>query len=215
MAEKRYLKLMQTDGQWIERPDLFLFVRMGSPDSVPEEDLDHIYTSMLLRNEVTGPLRGLEVAIEKNYVRGDMRLRLHAAQTLLELVRIAATRLKPASVKQAKKLVAFNQHKATSRSSPESLEREVERGFSMFRHTAHLQAAMVLGNPRVDEIENSPENTKRFLARARGLETFIDNNVAGQFFKWNPWRVPTHIEENFEIFLKPLGSGPIDFASAA
>jgi len=121
-------------------------------------------------------------------------MRIFAGLVVLELVRIAAATLKPPSMAQAIRLVSFNQYREIRTSSVENLEREVRRGFAQCRNTAHLHAAAIYNDPNVSEIENCGMNTLRFLARARGLEDFIDKNIAGGSFKWTPWRVPASVD---------------------
>jgi hypothetical protein len=204
MTEKRYLPLIQDNGEWIDRPDLFILARMGVDDTEGYHEADHVYASMTFRKDATERFSSFEKDIEARQVRKNMQLRLFAGQAILELVRIAATTHKPPSAAQGIRLAAFNHQRTFKRSSVESLEREVRRGLTKYRSTAHLQAAMVLGDPSVADMEASPEGTKRFLARARGLETFVDNSVVSDSFEWNPWRVPVRVDANYDFNHKPL-----------
>lgn len=205
MNNDRYLPLFfGANSKWIERPDLYLLARMGADDNEDDTVVRQIYTAMLQANNLDKSLNRFEQSIEKRHVRGDLRLRLFAGQTLLEMIRISATTRRAPSATQAIRLTAKNQLSFTKKSSTESLEREIRRGFSSFRNTAHFQAAMVIGDPSVEEIEGSEEETTRFLARARGLELFVDSNVTGPNFKWIPWRVPTKIAPETKIELPSL-----------
>jgi hypothetical protein len=204
MEKKRYLPIVRLDGGWIERPDLFLIARMGYEDAADEQVVHQIHDAMVRANNSVASLNAFEQDIVNHHLRRAMRLRLFSGQVLLELVRIAATNNAPPSVAQGIRLAAFNEYRAKASSSEEGLNREVRRGFSKFKGTAHLQAAMVLADPSVGDIETSEEHMTRYLARARGLEIFIDNSVVSKSFSWSPWRVPTCIKPNFEINIKRL-----------
>lgn len=203
-ASPRFLPLFTPAGNWIERPDLYLFARMGSSDREDENVIRQVYETMCRSDNTQSKLDSLGQTIERHYVSKNLRERLAAGQVVLELVRIAATTGKPPTVAKALRLAAHNDHQTFRRSSQESLERNFRRGFSLFRNTAHLQAAMVFEEPSVLEVEGSPEKTEEFLSRARGFERFIDNNLSGNTFKWDPWRVPPQISIGSDIRVIPL-----------
>lgn len=204
MENKRYLPIIRPDGSWIDRPDLFLLARMGYEDNADEQVVHQLHDAMVRADNTVPSLNAFEQDIAKRHLNRELRLRLFAGQTLLELVRIATTNNEPPSASQGIRLAAFNQHRAKGRSSADDLKREVRKGFTAFRGTAHLQAAMVLADPSVGDIETSEDHMIRYLARARGFEIFIDNNVVSKPFNWNPWRVPACIEPNFDINFKRL-----------
>ncbi|WP_161630533.1 hypothetical protein [Gemmobacter nectariphilus] len=204
MEKKRYLPIIRPDGSWIDRPDLFLLARMGYEDNADEQVVHQLHDAMVRADNTVPSLNAFEQDIAKRHLNRELRLRLFAGQTLLELVRIARTNNEPPSAAQGIRLAAFNQHRAKGRSSADDLKREVRKGFTAFRGTAHLQAAMVLADPSVGDIETSEDHLIRYLARARGLEIFIDNYVVSKSFKWNPWRVPACIDPNFYININRL-----------
>jgi hypothetical protein len=202
---KRYLPIWTQEGGWINRVDLYLLARMGYEDDVGDDVVDRLHDFMSRSKNDAPALNELERDVEKRHVRRQLRLRHFAGQTLLGLVRIAATTGQSPSEGQAIRLCAVNQKLIDMRrTKTESLEREIRRGFSMYRNTAHLQAAMIVADPSVCDMENSEEHTRNFLARARGLEIFVDANVAGKDFKWNPWRIPPVIAANFNISVEAL-----------
>jgi len=201
---RRFLPLFTPDENWIERPDLYLLARMGSEDGEEEGVVRQVYEVMCRSDGTRTELDSFGKTVERHHIRQKLSERLAAAHVVLELVRIAATTGKPPSEAKALRLAAFNHHKTFRKSSLESLERNFRRGFSAYRNTAHLQAAMVLQEPSILAIEGSVENTVRFLSRARGLERFMDNNLAGGSFKWSPWRVPPRIPITSDISVKRL-----------
>jgi hypothetical protein len=177
---------------------------MGCEDDEDEAVVIQIYEAMVRANKSEPTLNSFEQGLVNRHVRRDVRLRCFAGEVLLEMIRIAQATRQPPSQAQAVRLAAHNHYQAFRRSSPKGLEREVRRGFSKFRNTAHLQAAMVLAEPSVVEMENDEPATGRFLARARGFELFVDRNVAGAHLKWNPWRIPPCVHPTTAITLTPL-----------
>ena len=197
---KRYLPIQTPDGGWINRVDLYLLARMGYEDDVSVEVVEKLHANMCQSSPNEAAFNALDRDLHDRHVNRNLRYRLLAGQTLLQLVRIAAHTKKPPSATQAGRLCAFNQwHHEQKKAQLPSLERDVRKAFSQYRNTAHLQAAMVLADPSVSQVENSERNTLAFLARARGLEMFVDSNVAGPDFKWDPWRIPPVIDANFSI----------------
>ena len=205
---KRFLPLIREDGNWIQRPDLFLLARMSYADvTVRKIVADQLYRMLISADNTSAILNVLEFTVEELEVQRNLRPRLFAGSTVLELVRIAATTGRSPSVNQAISLVAFNKGlQEKGKAQPDSLKRQVRKGFSDYRNTAHLQAAMILGSPGIDEIETSEFQTKAFLSRARGLELFLDANVVSKDLKWHPWRVPPEIEPNFDVIVRKLSA---------
>jgi hypothetical protein len=204
MVNDKYLPLFQHDSSWIERPDLYLFALMGTPDKEGAATVQQIYSAMLGSNPSVRELNDFELGIQKRHIGKDVRQRVYAGEVLLELVRLAGSTGRPPRANQAYRLAAFHEQELKPNTTTDTLERSIRKGFSDYRNTSHLQAAMVLRDPPLEEIENSPENTVRFLARARGFEMFIDANVAGPDFKWDPWRVPKNIAPATQIDIDTL-----------
>jgi len=204
MTSRRYLPLKNDSGAWIERPDLFVLARMAVPDTEVDYVVVQIYDTVKRADNSSPLLNSFESDIEKRQIGRSLRLRIFAGQVVLEMVRIAASISKSPSAAQAITLASLNHHRASGRSSPEDLRREVKRGFSEYRNTAHLQAALVLAKPRIDEIEESRDALERFLGRARGFEYFFDTNVAHDGLPWTPWRIPKDIMPIFELDVPPL-----------
>lgn len=204
---QRYLPLQGLDGRWIVRADLFVLARMSYQDAEEDAVVQQLYETLSNAKNNSEKLNTFEAVIEKRQIRQNLRQRWFAGLTVLELVRLAATTGNAPTASQGIRLVAFNQHRLEGRrATGESLEREVRKGFSQYRNTAHLQAAIIVADPSVSDIEISEEYMVAFLARARGLEVFIDNNVAQGDFRWQPWRVPTTINPLFSIKIRRLST---------
>lgn len=201
---RRYLPLFTQEENWIVRPDLYLLARMGAPDSEDEEVIRQVHEAMCRSDNSRENLDSFGKNLERNHIRKNVRERVMAGEVVLEMVRITATTQRPPSENKSIRLAAANHLKKFQRSSEPSLARDFRRGFSNFRNTAHLQAAMVLGAPNIADVECSLSNLVQFLARARALEHFIDNNLTSTNFKWSPWRIPPRIPANFKINLVSL-----------
>lgn len=199
----RYLPLFTADGNWIERPDLYLLARMGVRDSENDDVALQVYQAMCRSDNTTSTLSSFDQIIEKGQVRRDIHRRVMAGEVVLEMARIAASTSGPPTLAKAVDLAVFNHHREFSKSSPESLERVFRRGFSQYRNTAHLQATLVEARYGVD-FESSLEETIVFLSRARAFELFIDNQVVKKVFRWSPWRVPTSVPIHPEFNAPPL-----------
>lgn len=204
MSSAIILPVFSKPGEWVDRPDLLILAHMASPDEAVPRDIKQLYDLMRASGNEPSRLNALEQIVEKDIVRRDLRLRLLAGQLVLELVRIAATTKKPPSFLNGVRLTAYNEHRRSGTSSPEGLEREVRRGFQRYASTAHLQAAMIVGDPTIAEVEGSLTDTIRFLARARGLEGFMLRSVVSQKFSWKPKKIPEAITSNFNINIKTL-----------
>lgn len=122
-ASHRFLPLFTPAGNWIERPDLYLFARMGSPDREDEDVIRQVYEAMCRSDNTQSELDSLGQTIERHHIRQKLSERLAAGQVVLELVRIAATTGKPPSEAKAVRLAAHNYHQTFRKSSQESLER--------------------------------------------------------------------------------------------
>jgi hypothetical protein len=125
--------------------------------------------------------------------------RVYAGQVVVELVRIAEATGEPPSVNAARRLVAYNHHEHFRTGAPDGARRAVEKAFRRFQSSAHLQAVMILKRSLLKELEGSEEKCREFLGTARAVESFVDNNVVSDSFKWNPLRVPETIEKVSKI----------------
>ncbi|WP_366194602.1 hypothetical protein [Meridianimarinicoccus marinus] len=201
MNKKRYLPLLNSDGTWIDRPDLYVLARMGADDKQDTGVVWQIYNAMCGADESSLSLNDFEKNIEKWFIRKNIRHRVYAGHVLLEMVRISATTSRPPKVAEGVRLAASRTHEFKNSASYETHADEADKGFSKFRSTAHLQAAMVVADPSIAEVERSHTDMVRFLARARGFELFIDNSFANTRFKWDPWRVPACVpaETKFDL----------------
>lgn len=204
METFRYLPIIDHCGEWIDRPDLFLLARMAYADREGEGVVNHLYDIMTHADNSQKDLNSIEKALEFSQVRKRLRHRLFAGQVVLEAVRIATTIQEPASAAQAIKLCAHRQFQLQRKSSEDSLIRDVKRGFSDYRCTSHLQAALVLFGSSFSEIETSLENTRIFLSCARSLELFMDTNFSGEKVRWNPWRVPQIVAADYKLEFSAL-----------
>lgn len=206
MTGDRYLPITHTDGSLITRADLYLLARMGAADAEDTQVVMQIFQAMRAADNGETSLNNFETGIEKRHVRNDVPLRVAAGQVMLELVRIGATTMAPPSVKKAVTLVAHNTYRHLNKSSVETFERQARKGFSDYRNTAHLQAAALLPGTGYADFEDNEDATKRFLGKAKALETFFDANVAGGDIKWRPWRVPNSIPAISDIQLISLNA---------
>jgi hypothetical protein len=200
--DRRYLPVIDAAGNWIDFPFLFLLARMAYADNEDEAAVWQLYDFM--RRYPTEQITVLEKDIESRHVRHNLRLRLFAGSVVREIIRIAAAGRAP-NTKAAIRLAAHHHYARFNVSSPKHLEREVKRGFSDYRNTAHLQAAwLLLCQDFETETSKSDGGTMRLLGRARAIEIFIDNNLAKPGFKWHPWRVPELVEPEFRLGVERL-----------
>lgn len=202
-----YLPLFRENGDWIERPDFMVLAALSQMTKI---DTQHVYAAMLLEeslnpNQTSSGMSVFAKNIEKNTIRGNLTQRTLAGQVVLELARLAASTGKPPTVKAARRLVAFNQKEYTGKPTLESsFLREIEKSFSDFKDTLHLQAAMVCDPQLLASIEGDERSLRKFLGVARAFEGFIDSNVVSKSFKWTPWRVPTQIKSVSELNFSSL-----------
>lgn len=201
---ERYLPLFNEDGSWIERPDLYLLVRMDAPDCISPSEVHQIYRATLNSDPNSGKLNGFEHTIATKFISQNKRLRRFAGQVVLEACRIAQASKEPPSAKKAIELTASFHRGVKPSTTLATFEREIRRGFQSFRDTAHLQAAMVYDDPSLQEIEGSEEAGRKFLARARAFQDFIDGNLISDQLRWKPWRVPAVIMANHEVSFRSL-----------
>ena len=203
----RYLPLKEPDGTWIERVDLYLLARLCYEDNEGHQVVRQLYDAMLRADNRTPALNSFERVIEEQIAKRNLRHRLFAGQVVLEMVRIAASTNELPTPAQAIRLVCFNQGQHDgSRASPASLEREVRKGWTNYRNTAHLQAAFVFQVLHGIEIEASEEGTLALLELAGAFERFIDTNVVSNSLTWDPWRVPLDARDGFLIDVKQLSA---------
>lgn len=182
---------------------------MSYEDEQDDRTVQQLYEFTLSAGHISQPLNDFEADVERKQVRRNLRHRILAGSTVLELLRIATSTGQPPTFLQGIRLVAFNQGRHEPKKAlADSLEREVRRAFSNYRSTAHLQAAMVIAKPSVREMEASEEQTIRFLRRACEFESFLDQSVVGQSDKWDPWRVPQAVRPSVDVakMLEPLSS---------
>lgn len=190
MDKRRYLPLFDTDGKWIDRPDLYLFARMAYADQDDDEIVVQLYDTMRRTDNRREALNLLESDLARRHVARQSRARVLAGTVVLELARIAAVSCGRVSLKAAFRLVATHQLGFDGkRAQVESVRREVEKAFSDYRNTAHLQAALLTA-PSADAMECSEVETTRFLSYARGFEILLDEHLTGDRTKWHPWRIP-------------------------
>lgn len=199
----RYLPLLQPDGGWIDRPDLFVLARMSYEDGLDDQMVPQLYEIMKNADNSSPDLNVLEDAIVNTQVRRNKRHRVLAGSVVLELVRLRATTKGKPSLTQAFRLVGFNQgNHDEKRAHPESLLREVRKGFSDYRNTAHLQAAWLIA----DLGEASEACFLAFLARARAFELFLNTEMVSKNFRWEPWCVPDAVPPTFDFKIKRLNA---------
>jgi hypothetical protein len=199
----RYLPLLKAEGGWIDRPDLYVLARMSYEDGVGNQVVSQLYEMMKTADNSSPDLNILEGDLAKRQVGRNMRHRVLAGSVVLELVRLVATSKTTPSLAQAFRLVALNQgHHDKKRAHQESLLREVRKGFSDYRNTAHLQAASLIADPG----EASEVGFLAFLARARAFELFLNTEMVSRKFSWEPWAVPNVISPAFDFRIRRLSA---------
>ena len=206
-----YMRLFGPDGAWIPRPDYMILSVMSVPDlttagqKTPDLiSIEHLYKTMLAEDELNpaatdGHLSTYAANAKNDFIKRFMTERVYAGQVVVELVRIAEATGEPPSVNAARRLVAYNHHEHFRTGAPDGARRAVEKAFRRFQSSAHLQAVMILKRSLLKELEGSEEKCREFLGTARAVESFVDNNVVSDSFKWNPLRVPETIEKVSKI----------------
>ncbi len=211
MDGRRYLPLFDGDGNWIDRPDLYLLARMAYPDREGDGVVAQLHQTMRNADNLREALNPLEADISKRHVARQTRPRILAGSVVLELARIAATPVVQPSIKAAIRLVASGQTEFDGkRAQMASMVREVEKGFSEYRNTAHLQAAAIRARPSLETMECSETGTIRFLSQARGFEMLLDEWLSDGRTKWHPWRVPPEVPATSDIPQPRLDQQEID-----
>lgn len=201
--DRRYLPICNEDGSWIDRPDLFLLALMGAPDTTDIVDVWQIHAAMLVPAPIDR-ITEFEKGVEKKHIRGDTRLREFAGGVVLEALRLSHATQQPPSATKAIELATWNHIQFVGSRDEESMKREIRRGFKMFMNTCHLQAALYLDDPPLNEIVASEADFIAFLSRARAFEEFFDNNLQSDKLRWNPWRIPQKIKPNYRLDGFPL-----------
>jgi hypothetical protein len=187
----RYLPIKKPDGSWIDKPGLYVLARMAYEDETDDPLVAQLHDVMSRASNTSPELNALERDISDRHLMRELRFRVFAGNTILELFRIGETTRKAPTLGQAIRLAAHNQKQFEGKpTSVESFERNVRLAVQKFRNTLHLQGAMVFQNPPISEIETSEEALVRFLKVALRLEQFIDERLTESSFTWDPWRVP-------------------------
>lgn len=216
MGGRRYLPLFDGDGNWIDRPDLYLLARMAYADRDGDEVVAQLHETMRSAHNLREALNPFEADISDRHVARHKRPRALAGSVVLELGRIVATPGVRPSIKAAIQLVAIGQKEFDrKRAQLASIVREVEKGFSDYRNTAHLQAAAIRARPSLETIECSEPGTIRFLSQARGFEMLLDEWLSEGRTKWHPWRVPPEVPATSDIPQPRLEQQEIDLISGS
>lgn len=211
----RHLPIFDDAGHWIARPDLFLLARMAYRDKDEDEVVAQLYDVMCRADNTRSTLNLLEQDTSKRHVARQTRPRIFAGTVVLEYARIRATPAVKPTIAAAKKLVARGQIEFDGkRAQFPSVLREVDKGFSEYRNTAHLQAALLMTDSRGGIFEGSEAETVGFLSRARALETLLDVALAGERLKWSPWRIPERIPVGARFDFPPLDDDEVKFLSS-
>jgi hypothetical protein len=180
---------------------------MGYEDKQDEQAVLQLYDLMRRADNSSPKMNLLETDVIDRHLARGMRFRALAGSVVLELIRLKATSGVSPTLGQAERLVVFNQGlKEGQKAQVSSLAREVRRGFSQYKSTVHLQAAMVFARPSITSIEASEADTLEFLARARAFEEFLDAHLVGRNIKWEPWRVPDKVAPRSEITVPRLSA---------
>jgi hypothetical protein len=211
MNQKKYLPILDEQGQWIERIDLFILLRVAKEDKIDNGQIFQIHKVLCEADNSKQVLNGFEQGLERREIRNELRLRYLAAAVLFEMVRIAQEDPTKASLGNSIRVAAYNQHLHQDKSAEmTSIERSCKNAFMKFRSTVHLQLAVFGTNERPDEMEGSLEKTLQVLARAKAYEDFIDLRFSGSQPTWNPWRVPDLLEPSDLGHMKTLTDSEIN-----
>ncbi len=204
--DEEYLPLFNSGGDWIDSPDYLVAIVVTQ--AKPRENwisVQQAYETMRLEERLnpTGTLSDYsrQLVARREKVGSD---RMRAGLVALELVRLAAATGKPPSVSAARRVAAFRLRQESWNTEPASLLRAMERSYSSFRDTVHLQAASVLRPLLQKGIWRDETGLREFLGLARAFEAFIDRNVASRNFKWSPLRIPVEIAAIDKINFQPL-----------
>lgn len=192
MTDRRYLPLFRSDGTWIDRPDLYLLARLNCPDS-QDDEVEQIYHVLRSSDPSKARLGDFERKVQRWAIRQYVPLRDRAAEVVLYAWRIQETTHHRPSINQVLHLVALEVQRVRKQDSLEFVFREVRRGFTKYRSTAHLQAAFLLRAYEGATFEGDEAEGLRFLAYAKSLELVMDEVARGSPLKWDPWRVPESI----------------------
>lgn len=201
-----YLRLFDDVGGWIARPDFMVLSAISEPDPM---SVEHTYSSMLVEDKLNpdtteGQMSVFATRLKRTVIEKHMKERVLTGEVVLELARLASATRKPPTVNAARRLVADKHHHFFGTGTLNTIEREVEKSFTLFRNTAHLQAAAVLEPSLIVAMEGSETACRKFLGIARAFEEFIDANVVSEAFQWSPLRVPTQIDRLSVIEFLPL-----------
>lgn len=190
----RYLALFDETGAWISRPDLYVYLRMSFRDDQPDEDFNQAYQYISQPAKHSNPdLNGPQALLEKQYIRGHMTERRHAAMIFCELLRLHRDHESP-TLGNALKLAVYYLKTEKPNTSEASLTSQLKTAFSKWRNTSHLEAALRLSSNDIGNFENDPEKLNDFLAMSRALEMFMDEVCETGKLSWNPWRILDVIE---------------------
>lgn len=209
-----FLPLFDGESKWVERPNYLVAAVVTQPK--PRENwnsISHVYETMRREDAVNpdGKLSSFARKMTDQLHRTGAE-RLRAGQVAVELARLAASTGAPPSLKAAKRLAAYNHHEHSKSGGLESAVRSMEKSWSAYRDTAHLQAVSVLDPSLLSAIFRDEAGLRRFLGLARGFEIFIDNNIGSPSLKWSPLRIPTEIAPIFEINFRRLTSKELQAA---
>lgn len=195
--EKRYLALLDEEGEGLARPDLYVLIRMSISKDQGEADFEMAYKLIALTpdNTIEG-LNGPEALLEKSYISGHKSERRYAALVLSELHRLYLNGEKP-TLGNALRLVTHNLKIERPQTQESSIKTQVRKAFAKWRNTCHLELACLVETQQTGSFEANPEIFQNFLEKAKALEMFMDRVCEQGELTWNPWRVPEQIEPNY------------------
>jgi hypothetical protein len=204
-----YLELFDREGRWIKRPEYLTLALMVEPDPVSAK---HLYYMMLTEDEMN-PSKTQDQSELSPFAAEQLsrkfaktgRTRALAGQVVLEAVRLSQATSRPPTLGASIRLVAYKENLRKHRSSmQDSTLRTVERAFSDYRATAHLNGAAALMPELVSKMTDDEVAFRRFLGTAKGLSEFIARNVEAKAFRWAPHRIPSQIVAVHEVSFAPL-----------
>lgn len=205
-TEKRYLPLFDDKGGWaLERPDLYMLVRMSVPDDQGDEEVEQAYQYMANASDNTKPaLNGPQAALERRYIRGHMTERRYAAMVLTELLRLMSTK-EEFTLGKALKLVVRERRKEKPTTEESSLEYQAKRAFKKWRNTCHLELAFRITTAKSGgTFEADQAQFMSFLSMAKAFEILMDDVCMQSALTWRPWRVPVRISPELRWEIPPL-----------
>ena len=156
--EPRYLPICHEDGSWIGRPDLFLLSFMAFSDKEDLDDAVTVYEHLVQSDYTREQLTRHEQRFRDTELSRNMRYRTYAGQVMFELLRMKILGHGKPTFNRACLIAGHSQYtlqEPPRRGSITTSVSEMKKASSAFRNTSHLQAAALVAQPSIAEMEGS------------------------------------------------------------